>query len=59
GAVRGAARLVRLKITVKIGPKCMHFVLYFRSYLGVLNNYKKTAIMTELSYWSHFIFIHG
>ena len=40
GAARGAARLVRPKITVIIRPKCKHFVLYFNSYLGVLNNYK-------------------
>ena len=41
GAARGAARLVRPKITVIIRPKCKHFVLYSNSYLGVLNNYKK------------------
>ena len=40
GAARGAARLVRPKITVIIRPKCKHFVLYSNSYLGVLNNYK-------------------
>ena len=39
GAARGAARLVRPKITVRIRPKRKHFVLYFNSYLGVLNNY--------------------
>ena len=39
GAARGAARLVRPKITVIIRPKCKHFVLYSNSYLGVLNNY--------------------
>jgi hypothetical protein len=39
GAVRGAARLVRPKITVIIRPKCKHFVLYSNSYLVVLNNY--------------------
>ena len=40
GTVRGSVRLVRSKITVKICPKCKHFVLHFNSYLGVLNNYK-------------------
>ena len=39
-AARGAARLVRPKITVIIRPKCKHFVLYSNSYLGVLNNYQ-------------------
>ena len=40
GAARGAARLVRPKITVIIRTKFKHFVLYSNSYLGVLNNYK-------------------
>ena len=39
GAVRGVERLVRHKITVIIRSKCKHFVLYSKSYLGVLNNY--------------------
>ena len=40
GAVRGAVRLVRPKITVIIPPKRKHFVLYANSYLEALNNYK-------------------
>ncbi len=39
GAARGAAFLVRPRITVIIRPKCWHFVLYSNSYLVVLNNY--------------------
>ena len=39
GAARGAARLIRPRITVIIRPKRKHFVLYSNSYLGVLHNY--------------------
>ena len=48
GATRGAARLVRSKITVIIRPKCKHFVLYSNSYPGVLNNYKNIIIRKHL-----------
>ena len=48
GATRGAAHLVRSKITVIIRPKCKHFVLYSNSYLGVLNNYKNIIIRKHL-----------
>ena len=48
GATRGAARLVRPKITVIIRPKRKHFVLYSNSYLGVLNNYKNIIIRKHL-----------
>ena len=48
GATRGAARLVRSKITAIIRPKCKHFVLYSNSYLGVLNNYKNIIIRKHL-----------
>jgi hypothetical protein len=47
GAVRGAARLVRPKITVIIRPKCKHFVLYSNSYLVVLNNYKLQQVFID------------
>ena len=48
GAIRGAALLVRSKITVIIRPKCKHFVLYSNSYPGVLNNYKNIIIRKHL-----------
>ena len=38
-SARGAARLVRPKITAIIRPKCKHFVLYSNSYPGALNKY--------------------
>ena len=47
GAVRGAARLVRPKITVIIRPKYNHFVLYSDSYLRVLNNYISGRCINE------------
>ena len=47
GAVRGAARLVRPKITVIIRPKYKHFVLYSDSYLRVLNNYISGRCINE------------